>query len=96
MLFIDESDHHKLRDHLSSLSRQEIVRGVEVRLQPKKGPILYGLLTIGVVYDEQNSVSGFHWFLRDITKQKEAEEALRSLSEERFRSIAESARHDCC
>ncbi len=91
MLFIDESDHQKLRDNILTLNKQEIVKGVEVRIQPRKGPITYVLLTIGVVHDVQNSTTGFHWFLRDITKQKEAEEALR-LSEERFRSIAESAR----
>ncbi|MCI0447745.1 PAS domain S-box protein, partial [bacterium] len=91
MLFIDESHHQILRDHLSILRKQEIVKGIELKVQPKNGPVLFTLLTLGAIHDAENTLTGIHWFLRDITKQKEAEQAL-LLSEERFRSIAASAR----
>ncbi len=91
MLFIAESDHRRLREQISRLRKQESIRGLELPVQPREGPVIPVHLTIGAIYDSQNILSGIHWFLRDVSKQKETENALR-MNEERFRSIAESSR----
>ena len=91
MLFIDELDHKVLREQISNLKEKKIIKGIELRLQPQKGSVIYALITVGAIHNPEGSLTGIHWFLRDVTAQKEAEKALQ-LSEERFRSIAASAR----
>lgn len=60
----------------------------ELLLKKRDGTPFWGAVSAKVVRDESGKIKYFDGIIEDITKQKQAEEALQ-ISEERFRNIAE-------
>ncbi|HUU28928.1 MAG TPA: PAS domain S-box protein [archaeon] len=59
----------------------------ELQLKKRDGTPIWGAVTAKVIHDESGKIMYFDGMLEDITRQKQAEEALQ-ISEERFRNIA--------
>jgi PAS domain S-box-containing protein len=66
------------------------VTDFEVMLKKKDGEKIYGLITSTLWHAPDRGILGYQGIIRDITRQRLAEEALRE-SEERWRSLAETA-----
>jgi diguanylate cyclase (GGDEF)-like protein/PAS domain S-box-containing protein len=64
-------------------------KGFEWELRTRQGEMLYVETSVSLILDPEGNKIGFRGILRDITRQKKAEAALRE-SEERYRNILES------
>ncbi|KAF5414520.1 MAG: Methyl sulfide methyltransferase-associated sensor [Candidatus Methanogaster sp.] len=62
-----------------------------INLRKKDGSILNTLITATVIKDRGGNVTGFQGTIRDITKQKRAEDALKE-GEEKYRALFETAK----
>jgi PAS domain S-box-containing protein len=91
LLFVAKDDQQILRSELKQLQVGDVIRGLELRLHSRTGMVIPASITLSSVHNSSGELIGLHCLIRDVSKQKRAEEALR-LSEERFRSIAQSAR----
>jgi PAS domain S-box-containing protein len=84
LLFIEEGDRQALRALLPRLGAEGRSEDREVRLKPREGEPRTVILTGVRDLDEKGRPQRLRWMLRDITRAKETEEALRE-SEERLR-----------
>jgi PAS domain S-box-containing protein len=74
-------------EHIRSLAAGKIpVYSTEKRYIRKDGSILWGLVRVTTIYDQQKTLRYFAAQVEDITERKRTEEALRE-SEEKYRSI---------
>ena len=80
---------------LTRLQQGELIRGVELRLQPRGQIPLYAALTIAAVRDYQNQLVGFRWLIRDLTARRRVEAALEE-SEASYRAIVEDQTELIC
>jgi len=69
------------------IAKGEVFRE-ELLLKKRDGTPFWGAVSARVIRDESGKIKCFDGMLEDITKQKQAEEALQ-ISEERFRNVAE-------
>jgi PAS domain S-box-containing protein len=76
------------KEHIRAIEQSGFVKDYPVDLRKKDGSIIHALVISVVRKDISGKVIGFQGTIKDITKQKQAEEALR-VSEERFRGITE-------
>ena len=84
------SDRHAEEDHILARLRQgERIDHFQTIRRRKDGTLIDVSLTISPIRDSSGRVVGASKIARDITAQKQAEEALRE-SEQNFRSIAET------
>src|SRR5262245_19730689 len=76
-LFVVEAERAAFRTLLSRLPQLERVEEWEVRLQLHGGAIFPAALTVATIRNPQGTVVGLRWLLYDISRRKQAEEALR-------------------
>ena len=86
-LYIDPNDRVTF---LHEVEKKGSVKSHEVKLQTKDGAEIYVLNSTTVRKAHDGSILGYQGIIRDITKQKLAEEALRE-SEEKWRSVFEQS-----
>lgn len=82
------SEPKKRKIFSEKLIAQGEVSREELLLKKRDGTPFWGAVSAKVVRDESGKIKYFDGIIEDITKQKQAEEALQ-ISEERFRNIAE-------
>jgi len=82
------SEPKKRKIFSEKLIAQEEVFREELLLKKRDGTPFWGAVSAKVIRDESGKIKYFDGMIEDITKQKQAEEALQ-ISEERFRNIAE-------
>jgi len=82
------ADHKKRDKVLKILQQQGYCKDFEVEVRTKSGEIIYGLFSASVI--ELASGPILYTMMKNITKRKQAEEALRE-SEDKFRTIAEQS-----
>ncbi|HWP41951.1 MAG TPA: PAS domain S-box protein, partial [Blastocatellia bacterium] len=75
--FIAEEERQAFRSRLSLAALADSIQEWETRLQPRHGPPLIVALRVAASRGYDGKLSSLQWLVRDIAKQKEAEEALR-------------------
>lgn len=81
----------EILDVKTRLLRGEQITGFETKRQRKDGAYVYVSLTLSLIRDTKGNVTAIAGIARDITRNKQAEEALRD-SEAKYRLIAENMR----
>ncbi len=84
-LYNSKDDREKF---LEDLNKEKILHNVEIRLKKKNQQSINCLGNVVGSFDKNGSLFQFHGYLSDITKQKEAEQAL-DKSEARFKRLFE-------
>jgi two-component system, sensor histidine kinase PdtaS len=87
-VFIAEKDRPAFRTLLAQLKDEQSARDWEVRVKPFRSPTFPGALSTTLARTLQGELVGLRWLLRDITRRKQAEEALQQVNatlEERVR-----------
>ena len=90
MRLVPDGQHNEERLHLMQVMRCEQVEHSERILLAKAGRPLTVAVTVSPIKDTSGNLVGTSKVMRDITRQKLAEESLRA-SEERFRLVTENA-----
>lgn len=83
--YIPSIDQDKFQQELK---QKESIRDYEIKLYKKDGTEMDCLITLNVWRANNRKILGYQGIIRDITKRKRAEEALRE-SEERYRHLVE-------
>jgi PAS domain S-box-containing protein len=86
--FIAEDDRPAFRALLVQLKDEQSARDWEVRVKPSQSSPFPGALSVTLARTLQGDLVGLRWLLRDITRRRQAEEALRQANatlEERVR-----------
>ncbi|HAA28595.1 MAG TPA: PAS domain-containing sensor histidine kinase [Cyanobacteria bacterium UBA8553] len=79
--FVPKEEREFFRTQLSQLSRGEGIFEWEVNFSPPKQPPVFTLVRVAVVRNSRDTNISFRWLIRDISQRKQAEEALRKLSQ---------------
>lgn len=88
--YMDQANAKKVFETFNRVYRTgEIDKGFDWELIRKDGSKIYVETSVSLILDSNHQKIGFRGILRDITKQKQAEAALRE-SEEKYRNILES------
>lgn len=74
--FIGQIDRPYFQTKLTNLSSSETIRDWEILVQPDWGKSFSAALTVAAVRNNENQVVGWRWSIKDITLQKEYENAL--------------------
>ena len=74
-VLILQADHQNFYTLLARLQQGEQVQDVELRLQPREKPFLYGAFKILVVRNDENQIIAFRWLFQDITQLRLSEAA---------------------
>ncbi|HKI03488.1 MAG TPA: ATP-binding protein, partial [Thermoanaerobaculia bacterium] len=82
--FVVLEDRPRLRGLLLQVRASESAGELEVNIKPRKGKTFAAMLTVVRDLDDRTRTSRLRWSLRDVSRTKAAEEALRA-SEERLR-----------
>ncbi len=77
--FIPPQERQAFRSKLSRLHECHGVQEWTVRIQPRNGPLFDAALTVAPVRDLEGKLVALHWIVRDITLDKRAELALKSI-----------------
>ncbi|MBI4962370.1 MAG: DUF3365 domain-containing protein [Desulfomonile tiedjei] len=85
-LYVDGADRAKYQ---GAVEKTGSVKDYEVRFRKRDGTLLDCLLTSNVRLGEDGSVVGYQGIIRDVTRQKKAEEALEKQASELQRSNAD-------
>jgi two-component system cell cycle sensor histidine kinase/response regulator CckA len=72
-LYVDPHDHKKF---ISRIKIKKTLKNVELKLQNKRGELIYSLETANIMVDKDGKMSGFQGIIRDITESKKREETL--------------------
>jgi diguanylate cyclase (GGDEF)-like protein/PAS domain S-box-containing protein len=81
LVFVAKQAQEAFHLHLSRIQDEGNTGGDwELSLQPRAGMSFPAALTVGLVHDTGGRLTGLRWLIRDISKRKEAEELLRSIS----------------
>ncbi len=81
IVFVAPTERKAFRAQLIHLLQARRVEEWAVRIQPRGGAPFEASLTVAVAHDPKGRVVGLYWLLRDITRRKQAEEALRQAKE---------------
>jgi PAS domain S-box-containing protein len=88
---VAQGERKKYRQILNQDSRTTPPQTYELTLNKQENGIKFiAAVTRRVIEDIQGNVLGYHWSIRDITSQKQLEQALRH-SKEQYRTLAESS-----
>jgi PAS domain S-box-containing protein len=88
-IFLDQSDKHNVLSHLSS---SQHCQEWEIYIQPREEQPFPASVRLRAVYDRQGQWRGWCWLICNISEQKQAEKALRQISEELEQRVAERTR----
>ncbi|UCG69870.1 MAG: PAS domain S-box protein, partial [Thermoplasmata archaeon] len=88
--FIDPKDQEIALRNLQKTLNKGYLRNIEYTMLKRDGSRYTGELNAAIIKDAQGNPKAFIGTTRDVTKRKQAEEALRE-SEEKFRSLAEKS-----
>lgn len=88
------ADQPAIKEILARLMRGEAVHECEAQLRSKDGSLRHVLINCNARFEDEKFVHT-RFFTRDITRRKQAEEALRA-TEERYRAIVESQTEMVC
>ncbi|GLI33620.1 PAS domain S-box protein [Desulforhabdus amnigena] len=91
--FLVDEDHKKVREHFASLNPKNPVGTIELRAMKPGGGIRWQQWTNRLILNGQNHPKEFQSVGRDITEQKQMEEALQR-SAEKIKLFAYSVSHD--
>ncbi len=86
-IYYNRNDRHSL---LKLLQENGSVTDYEIKLKTKTGEIKYATINVQLIYNTNGEPDHFDGVIRDYTRRKLAEIALRE-SEERYRSVSETA-----
>lgn len=88
---VAQGERKKYRQILNQDSRTTPPQTYELTLNKQENGLKFiAAVTRRVIEDIQGNVLGYHWLIRDITSQKQLEQALRH-SKEQYRTLAESS-----
>ncbi|HAJ60055.1 MAG TPA: hypothetical protein DCP31_12990 [Cyanobacteria bacterium UBA8543] len=79
--FVPKEEREFFRTQLSQLSRGEGIFEWEVSFSSSKQPPVFTLVRVAIVRNNRDKSISFRWLIRDISQRKQAEEALRKLSQ---------------
>jgi PAS domain S-box-containing protein len=89
-LFVPRQERKGFRTQLNRLRKLQPVPTCELDLQSFNGELFPAAITVTSIRDLQGKLLGFRWLIRDITKRKRAEEALRK-SQEQLEAILDNS-----
>ena len=78
--FFDESANKSHRYKLDQLCGADRCDDWEISLKPRNGSPIPVSVSVGQISRRDKSVAGYRWIVRDISKRKQAEEAVRELN----------------
>jgi PAS domain S-box-containing protein len=81
-LFFDETARSSHRHQLDQLCGVTRIDDWEISLRSRSGATVPASVSIGRISGKDKSITGFRWIIRDITRQKRAEEEARQLNRE--------------
>lgn len=74
--FIPESERKNFRVLLNQIPTINRIQEWEIKFCPRHSDVFYGAMTVEIVRDQENTLIGLRWLIRDITTRKQAEEHL--------------------
>jgi two-component system cell cycle sensor histidine kinase/response regulator CckA len=80
------ADPEDCKTFLRQIKNQKSVKDYELKLKNKKGDIIYGLETTGIMTDQKGDMSGFQGIIRDITERRRLETEHKNLEAQLFQA----------
>ncbi|HXK93794.1 MAG TPA: PAS domain S-box protein, partial [bacterium] len=90
MTFLPEEDQHRMREHLRQFSPDQPIRSIQHRTILPDGLVRWQHWTDQAIFNRDGTLIEFQSVGRDITEQKQTEEALKE-SETKYRTLFESS-----